>query len=391
MKFLSILSIVFILFLFPAQELNAESSLSTFAGAKIDLLPVSGSFPELKLSGVFAGQYNMNNSLLFRGSFGIRTDDIITNGFFQDTPSYFTVNELSASFKLPTSVITQQLAIFMGQYESLGSDEFLQKSFSTVNYASSLFKNQLSLFSEGIVNYSGVGISYSMKFASQKALGFYFYYDEKYNFNFLNLDLRFASASDSILFDIGAGAALPLESTDSDDEEVFLLIRRCDIHAGFSLLLGNNPVTNLFIQAGLQRFQIKPMPDTTSISLKDLFIFVEPRFSGKYIHCNVSFFCVPETLIAELPYIPQPLGCDIHLSTQEFIFIRNPSYAGIHAAVACGITDDFKLENLDIQISPYMDCSLLSGNLNLCVQLHPLFFDDISKLFNISMSYKAEF
>ncbi len=389
-KILSIISIL-ILFLVPVQELRADSSLSAFAGAEIDLLPVKSSIPELKLNGVFAGQYNMNNTLLFRGSFGIRTDDIIKNGFFQDTPSYFTINELSASFKLPTTVITQQLAVFMGKYESLGSDEFLQKNFSSVNYASNLFAKKLSLFSEGIVTYSGIGLSYSMKFSSPKALGFYFYYDEKYEFNFLNFDLRYASAYDSVLFDIGFGIALPLESKDSDDEEVFLLIRRCDIHAGFSLLLGNNPVTNLFIQAGLQRIQIKPMPDTTNISLKDIFIFVEPRFSGKYIHCNVSFFCVPESLVDELPYIPQPIGCDINLSSQEFIFIRMPSYAGIHTVVACGLTDDFALKDLDIQISPYLDCQILGGTFNLRLMYHPLAYTDIGKMLNFSVSYKAVF
>lgn len=388
-KFLSI--IILLVLMLPAQNLCADSSLSAFTGAEIDFLPVKDNFPQLKLNGVFAGQYNINNNLLFRGSFGIRTEDIISNGFFQDTPSYFTINELSASFKLPTSVITQQLAVFMGKYESLGSDEFLQKNFSSLNYAPILSTKPLSLFSEGIINYSGIGLSYSMRFRTPQALGFYFYYDKKYDYNFLNFDLRFSLAYDSVLFDIGAGAALPLESRDSDDEEVFLLIRRCDIHAGFSLLLGNNPVTNLFIQAGLQRIQIKPMPDTTNISLKDLFIFVEPRFSGKYIHCNVAFFCLPETLTAELPFVPQPIGCDIHLFSQEFIFIHSQAYTGLHAAVACGLTDDFKIKDLDIQISPYLDCSILGGNLNLTLMIHPLAYQDVGKLINFSMSYKAVF
>ena len=378
-----------ILFLIPMASLSAVSSLSTFAGAEIAFIPVKNDTPQLKLNGVFAAQYNMNNNAIFRGNFGIRTDDIIENGFFQDTPSFFTINELSMSYKLPTSVITQNIAIFMGQYESLGSDEFLQKNFSTFNYASPIFSKKLSVYSEGLVTYSGIGLSYSMKFQSPKALGFYFYYDKKYNYNFLNFDLRFASAWDSVLFDIGAGAALPLESTDSNDSEVFLLIRRCDIHAGFSLLLGNNPVTNLFIQAGLQRIQIKPMPDTKTISLKDLFLFVEPRFTGNYLRCNVSFFCIPETQVAELPYIPQPIGCDIHLSSPEFILINRQSTFGLHAAVACGLTDDYKIHNLDIQVTPYLDCDVLGGTFDLMFEFHPMSYKDIGKFFNFSLSYKA--
>ena len=390
-RFFSIISLIsaIVFILIPLQDLTAASSLSTFTGAEIDFVPVKNSTPELKLSGVFATQYNVNNSFIFRGSFGIRTDDIITNGFFQDTPSYFSINELSMSYKLPTSVITQQLAIFMGKYESLGSDEYMQKNFSTVNYASPIFSKNLAVFSEGIVTYSGLGLSYSMKFQSSKALGFYFYYDKKYDYNFLNFDLRFASAFDTVLFDVGAGAALPLESKDSNDSEVFLLIRRCDIHAGFSLLLGNNPVTNLFIQAGLQRIQIKPMPDTRNISLKDLFIFVEPRFTGNYIRCNVSFFCVPETQIAELPYIPQPIGCDVHLASPEFILINRQAMCGVHTAVACGLTNDYKLKDLDIQITPYIDCSVLGGTFNLMFMFHPMSYKDIGKFFNFSLSYKA--
>ena len=388
-RFFLILSVL-IFILIPMAGLTAESSLNSFAGADISLTPQKDDTPLLKLNGVFAAQYNMNNNVLFRGCFGIKTDDIIENGFFQDTPSYFTINEFSASYRLPTSIITQQLAVFMGKYESLGSDEFMQKNFSTINYASPLFSKKLSLFSEGIVNYSGIGLSYSMKFPSPQALGFYFYYDKKYNYNFLNFDLRFAAAFDTVLFDFGFGAALPLETTDSNDSEVFLLIRRCDIHAGFSLLLGNNPVTNLFIQAGLQRIQIKPMPDTTNISLKDLFLFVEPRFTGNLLHCNVSFFCIPETQVADLPFIPQPIGCDIHLASQEFIFIYRPTTIGLHTAIACGLTDDFKLKDLDVQITPYMDCSVPGGTFNVLFSFHPMNYKDPGKFFNFSLSYKAE-
>ena len=369
--------------------LSAESALSAFAATDLKLIPVKGNVPELKLNGVFATQYNINNNFLFRGNFGINTDDIISNGFFQDTPSYFSINELSVSFKLPTTTITQRIGFFSGKYESLGSDEFLQKYFSTFDYASSIFEKRLAVFSEGIVTYSGIGISYSMRFQSPNALGFYFYYDKKYNYNFLNFDLRFASAYDTVLFDVGAGAALPLETTDSNDSEVFLLIRRCDIHAGFSLLLGNNPVTNLFIQAGLQRIQIKPMPDTKTLSLKDLFLFVEPRFTGKYIRCNVSFFCIPETQVADLPFIPQPIGCDIHLASHEFVFIRSQSSVGLHAAVACGLTDDHKIRDLDIQVSPYLNCNVLGGTFNILFEFHPMSYSDIGKFFNFSLSYKA--
>ena len=389
-RFFLITSIL-ILILIPMAGLTAESSLSSFAGADIDFIPIKDNTPKLKLNGVFATQYNMNNNLLFRGCFGIKTEDIIENGFFQDTPSYFTINEFSAAYKLPTGLITQQLSIFMGKYESLGSDEFMQKNFSSINYASTLFTEKLSLFSDGIINYSGVGLSYSMRFSTPQAIGFYFYYDKKYEYNFLNFDLRFASAFDTVLLDIGAGAALPLETTDSNDSEVFLLIRRCDIHAGFSLLLGNNPVTNLFIQAGLQRIQIKPMPDTTNISLKDLFLFVEPRFTGNYLRCNVSFFCIPETQVASLPFIPQPIGCDIHLSSPDFIMFRTQTVLGIHAAVACGLTDDYKLKDLDIQITPYMDCTILGGSFNLVFMFHPMEYKDVGKFFNFSLSYKAEF
>ncbi|MBO4508265.1 MAG: hypothetical protein J5747_06460 [Spirochaetaceae bacterium] len=381
--------VTIILILIPMTALSAESALSSFAGADLTLIPVKDNVPELKLNGVFAAQYNMNNNFLFRGNFGIRTDDIITNGFFQDTPSYFTINELSVSFKLPTTTITQRIGIFMGKYESLGSDEFLQKYFSTFNYASSIFEKRLAVYSEGLVTYSGIGLSYSMKFQSPNALGFYFYYDKKYDYNFLNFDLRYASAYDTVLFDVGVGAALPLETTDSNDSEVFLLIRRCDLHAGFSLLLGNNPVTNLFIQAGLQRLQIKPMPDTKTVSLKDLFLFVEPRFTGNYIRCNVSFFCIPETQVDELPYIPQPIGCDIHLASPEFILINRQSSVGLHAAVACGLTDQYKIRDLDIQVTPYLDCNVLGGTFNLMFMFHPMSYSDIGKFFNFSLSYKA--
>ena len=368
----------------------ADSSFNSFAGASIDIIPNQGEAPSLLVKGVYEGQYNISNRFLFRGNFFVRTDNIIESGLFQDTPAYFTINELSAGFRFSANTVTQQLTFFIGSHESFGSDDFLSQHLGTKGVGSALLTPMLSLSSISMYDYSGFGMAYDIKLAAPVAFGFYCYYDKKFDYKNINGDFRLAAAGSSAIVDIGAGLTLPVETEDDAGNEVFLLIRRADFHGGFSILLGNNPITNLFIQAGVLRIQTKPLPDMTMLSLDDLYLFVEPRFTTEYLNCSISFFCMPEERVKNLSYITQPIGCDLKLETPDFMAFKTGATAGIHFSVSSpSLSSGFSMEKLDFQVSPYLNVKILSGTLDAAVFIHPLAFSDISKLFSFTAGYKV--
>ena len=167
--FLAIILILTLSFVF------GETAFNSFAGASLDFGSRKGKDGiALNANGTFAGQYTLDNSFTLRGHFIVKTEDIFENGIFQDTTATFTIKELSATYRFLTENINQQASVFIGDFESFGSDSFVKKYFGTKNITSPILLPELGLDTNGMFSFDGVGLSYSIKLASPKAFGLYF-------------------------------------------------------------------------------------------------------------------------------------------------------------------------------------------------------------------------
>lgn len=378
------------LFLLSFLPIYGQKTPSTFSGFSFTMKPEESSI-SLSLEGMFATQFTIKDALIFRGDFRVRTEDILSNGLFQDTPSYFTIHELNFGYKFSSASGIQQVSIFMGKNESLGSDSFLKKFFGVRSFSSPILYNPVSLSSAEIYPYSGLGLSYTIKLATPKAFGLYFYYDDKYGFNNLNGDFRFAGTWNNIILDFGVGITLPIEHKDSSGNDVLLLIQQGYVHTGLTLLLGNTQVTNLFFQAGILHFKLIPKIDFTTITLEDIYVLLEPRFTTRYTKCSLSLFLLPENTLSQLPFVLNPLGLNLKIGSYDFYLFNNRTDMGIHLSASMPITDNkIEYSKTEPQIVPYFNFSLLNGTLFGSCIVTPLQYKDMSKFIKITCGFKTQ-
>lgn len=404
----------------------AAPAFNSYAGASLEVVPNEERGIALNANGVFVGQYSLDNSFTLKGNFNVKTEDIINGGLFQDTLAYFTIKELSATYRFIAENLNQQASIFIGKFESFGSDAFIKKYFGSNNFTSPILLPDLDLDTVGIYDFSGVGLAYSIKLASPKAFGVYLYYNkEKSEKNStileenstssedttentneetestetnkkpkvlgkINGDLRFSAAWDSLILDVDFGITLPIETEDDAGNEVLVLIRRADFHAGVSMLLGNNPITNLFLQVGILKLQAKPMPDTQILSLSDIYLYMEPRFTTEFLKCNVAFFCLPKPALKNLKYIKNPIGCNLTFASQPLIILNQNGDFGCHFTVSSASNlSSINLNSFDFQISPYLNLYMFGGTVDLSSTIYPLKLKDFDEFISVSLGYKA--
>lgn len=392
------LIIALILTLFSAF---GEVAFNSYAGASMDLSAKDNDKGlALKLNGTFVGQFSFNNAFTLRGQFVVNTQDIFENNLFQDVDATFSVKEFSATYRFITESVNQQASVFLGNFESFGSDSIIKKYFGAQNYSSPVLLPTLGLNTVGMINFDGLGLAYSLKLPTPKVFGLYLYYDKnkvpsKIDSGFdykrtLNADFRFTALWDSLILDTDFGVTLPLETTTYDKEgkekEVVVVINYAELHGGFSLLLGNNPITNLFLQIGITNFSLDPNALEQSLSLDNVYLFMEPRFTTKILKCNVAFFCLPENTFNNLQFIKKPLGCNISLTSQPFVLFNKNATAGCHLTFSTTL-DFSNPTEFSVQISPYLNLDIGNGELNILSTIEPTEIKS-AKFFSLSVGYK---
>ena len=403
--FLTIILILTLSFVF------GETAFNSFAGTSLDLGPRKEKKGiALNVNGAFAGQYTLDNSFTLRGHFLVKTQDVFENGIFQDTTATFTIKELSATYRFLTENINQQASVFIGEFESFGSDSFVKKYFGTKNLTSPVLLPELGLDTNGMFPFDGAGLAYSIKLASPKAFGLYFYYNKtkteetqedgkisEIDTKRINGDFRFSSAWDFLVLDTDFGVSLPMETTikhgtesTEDDEEVILLIRYAELRGGVSMLLGNNPITNLFLQFGLQNITLDPAEKNHILSLDNIYLFMEPRFTTEYVKCNVAFFCLPQKTLKNLKYIKNPVGCSLTFASQPIMLFGNNADFGCHFTVSSAAAlDNMEIKSFDMQISPYLNLYVFGGTFEVSSNIYPQNFKKNKEFFTISLGYRA--
>ena len=118
---------------FISTGLFAATSFSGYAGGKLNYSadPEKEDFdPDLKLQAFFAGQFNFSQNVWSHLEFSINTGDFLSQSIFHETESLFQIDEISLIFRGNMYSSANYLSAFMGTYDPIGSDIFLQRYFN---------------------------------------------------------------------------------------------------------------------------------------------------------------------------------------------------------------------------------------------------------------------
>ena len=392
-----ILNKIFLFFLVACfTTAHAETYFSGYSGAVASINPVKNQkVPALTAQAFFAGQFDISGVFLLRTEISVETDNILDHGIFQDTPAYFSIDELSATTKFKTDSASHMAAVFLGEYESIGSDLFMQRQFGIRPIGSKMTETWLGLNGTTIYPFSGLGLSYMIRFLSPQAFAAYFYVNDKEDAHNLNLDFRYAGVADRAILDIALGMGFPIETKDAAGEDVVLLIRTMDLHAGFSLLLGNRHTNSLFLQCGVKRLRLNPNEEEKVLRLSDLYFLVEPRFATKRLNFHFALFNIPEDMANELFYVSNPLGCNLAIFSNNIQLGMFNLTFGTHITVSSPDTtlatiNNLSIDNMSLQVAPFATTEVFGGTLNMAMKLDVLNIKKWYDSFKFTLGYKVQ-
>ena len=224
--------------------------------------PIPEKFPALLMDAYFAGQFDLSSSVTLRTSLSMyTTESIIKESIFQNTPSIFNLDEVSLTYRGSVGAISHYLGIYLGEYDPVGSDIFLQRQFGIPSFASRLTETICGISKAKIYDMTGIGGTYTVRFPQNLALGVNVYYNKAKDWTSitvgesldssddvfaesLNTDLRFAGAWRAAALDLSLGLTMPMKKEitfeDGNTQKVILLIERADMHAGLTAYFGSS-------------------------------------------------------------------------------------------------------------------------------------------------------
>ncbi len=392
--------------LISLSVLNA-TAFSGYAGIKGDLKQNedSGSCdPIMNIQAYFAGQLDFNPAFLLRTELSLQTADVIKNGLFEETDSKFCIDELSCTYIKPFLGITQYFSLFLGNYEPIGSDVFLQRQFGTKPITSMLTESWLGVKGSSVYPFYGFGGSYIVHMNNSPiATGIYIYKNKNndQDINQLNIDWRFGSVTQYCSVDFAAGVGAPLDSKNGS-EDVILLVDKLYLHTGIDFLVGNRYTQSLFIQAGFDNMPLKAGDNSNEIDSDDIYLILEPRLYTKKFKAHATFFSVPEENTEKLIFIEKghTLGANLTIFTDQ-LYVKNKDITfGFHSTLSFPDKDFYDLKRFKelkdddyaIKVSPFVKIPLMAGNLNFLLQCKMNGFDKNQwyDQFKCNIGYKAQ-
>ncbi|OJF76137.1 MAG: hypothetical protein BKP49_08280 [Treponema sp. CETP13] len=391
------------IFLFFTQfTLFASTYNSSTTGVTATFTPSSSEESANLITDAYvATHFQFANFFTLDGKVSINTDNILENSFYNNTAAYFTIDEISGTYSFDTAIFEGQLTAFVGSFESPGTDIFGKKYLGIQNIIPPILYPETALESIPIYSIEGIGLAFGAKFSSPIATGLYVYYndvvestDSDETEKYVNIDTRIAKVSDNFFIDFCLGTSFPFE-TEVVDNELYISTH-LDLHAMTTMVIGGNPYTNMFIQAGLSDFQVQPTIDDDYISLDDIFIFLEPRFATKSLHYSFSLFCIPEDKTETLEYIDNSVGTALSITSNPMLLFNSEGTIGgtISASVPNPAIEDYSVENIDFQMTPYLDLKIQNNNLHTSLHtslhIYPLRYNDIGTMFLYTMGYKIQ-
>lgn len=375
--------------------------------------------PDIDVEAFFSGQLDFSGKFLARGEFYISSEDLLQNDLFEESDennAVFKIQELSATYKMSTISSSHYFSVFLGTFEPIGSDIFLQRQFGIQPITSRFTASWHSLTGASVYPFYGTGLSYVYHPESSGAFGLYTYMnkqtEEEETKNVLNIDLRLAKLFSSLTSDLSIGLGFPVENTDENGNKVFLLIKEIQLHAGFNLLLGNRYTTSLFLQGGFNKFVLSSdNKESHKLTFSDLYFFFEPRFRFRVFQLNVAAFNLPTESAKHMIYLKKAisnnkntanlLGLNAHIVTDNLYLGNTNITFGIHSTLFVTDSDFEKLKedpkvildwNHEIYVSPYVTIPVLGGSMNINLTASILdFVDDWKSALDFSLGFKTRF
>ena len=293
-------------------------------------------------------------------------------------------------------------SVFMGTYDPIGSDIFLQRYFNIKPINSKITESYLGLAGSILYPHFGVGIADVIKLYNQPiAFGGYVYLNhEDADYYVLNTDLRFATNLSYLTCDLAGGVGVPLADK-YRGEDVIIAVEKVYWHAGTTILIGNNFTNSLFMQGGIYNASFKAKQDSSIVSPDDIYILIEPRILFKNSHFNMSLYSLPEKTVAELLLVEDTLGVNLNLYSEASVTSSNSIVFGSHLSISL-IDKNFKdLENIadfttddyNISLTPYIESQFLSGQLHVqaTVRFMELLRERAGKAFSVDIGYRTKF
>ena len=361
--------------IFISTGLFAATSFSGYAGGKLNYAanPEQEDFdPDLKLQAFFAGQFNFSQNVWSHLEFSINTGDLLSQSIFHETESLFQIDEISLIARANMYSSANYLSAFMGTYDPIGSDIFLQRYFNIKPIDSKLTESYLGLAGSILYPHFGIGVSDVIKLYNEPiAFGGYVYLNhEDKDYYVLNTDLRFATVLSYFTCDFAGGLGIPLADK-YRGEDVFIAIDKVYWHAGTTMLIGNNYTQSLFIQAGLFNVPFTKR-NGTEVSPNDIYLLFEPRFLFDSTHVNLTIFSLPQDTVDQLIFVDDSLGVNLNIFGDTFSIGANRFTLGTNFSFSfTGKTflDVVKPMELikgeyNITMTPYVSTNFLSGELH---------------------------
>ena len=372
--------------LFTTAALFAEPAFSGYSGGKVNYATNEEQTekydPDLTLQAFFQGQFNFSQNMFGRLEFSIDTGDFLSKELFHKTPATFEIDELSLIIKSNSDTDANYFSIFMGTYDPIGSDIFLQRYFGIQPIASKITESWMGLAGSILYPHFGIGIADVKRLLNAPiTLGGYAYinHEDKLYYVF-NADFRFACVYRFFTFDFAGGIGVPL-SNNNQGKEVIAAIEKLYWHAGTTMLVGNNFTQSLFIQAGLFNAPFTKR-NGTEISPNDIYLLFEPRFLIDDAHINLTIYSLPQDTVDQLMFVNDTLGANLNIYGDSFSLGANRFTFGTNFAFSFAgknfmdVAKPLELikSGYNITMTPYMSTNFLSGELHTQITIRFLKF-----------------
>lgn len=370
--------------------------------------PDTSSFkPECFGESFLTGQIDFGGTLFLRGGFYVYGDDIFKYDSlsFAERNARFRMEECSATLKLSSSGASHYINAYIGNFEPIGSDLFLQRQFGIKPVSSSFTSSYRGLAGISYYPMYAKGLGYTFRPEGPLAFGISCYQNEalsdESSSDALNLDVRFASLLGITAADLSMGLALP---EDEGDENYFFATKEIQIHGGLTFLVGNRNTTSLLIKAGINRLRLtKKNSGSDKINKwSDIYAFAEARAAGKYIAIDSSGFFFPRETAQDMVFLRHTaeskdaesvFGGNVNIHSEQLYIGATKTSLGAHTTFAVSRTYEEKFK-ASLLISPYAGIDIFGGSLNASLSVDCLSLADADKraqCYSAQVGFKVNF
>lgn len=385
---------IFVL-LFSLSATFGQVHFSGFAGVAGNIGgKADGDGAEFLVDSFFSGQIDLFGKVQIRAGATVNTGNLFSKEIFTGTPAQFKLDEFSVTARIHCCHLTRYLTLFAGEYESIGSDLFLQRHFGILPVNSRITESWMGITGTSIYPFSNLGASFVWRLVTPQAFGAYIYYRDTEKR--LNADVRFAGVFPVLTVDFALGMGFPLTQDTADDTNSLNLNRNMELHSGLTMVIGNAHTASLFMQVGITKVILNPDENEKALKLSDFYFLIEPRFKANFMNFHFTLFNLPERIVDDLFFISNNLGCNLGIFAENVYVGMFNLTMGAHLTVSVKDATLEKLDSVDInkdnisfQVAPFAETSLSNGTLMARLTMDFMQIQELHKTIEFTLGYKV--